>query len=377
MRTFRLLADSYPEAVARGDRLGQRPLHVLCKNPEVTMAALDEVLDLGAEVAMLRDTSGQLPLHHLCRNPSASSPLLDRLLEAAPDAHTVADNRGQLPLHVLVKTFPEASELWAVLLRRGGADLAQLSSEPTAASPSEGSHIRKSTHTRAMPVMMTQDGAVAGVVGKVKGVLRTGDVLEARPEDRGLLLFTSSMTAVKTTADACRAASQLMQALMVDFEERDVFITLDYANQLRRLHAAHLASLPVQPDAAPAAASTASDGRSRRAPLPQLPQLYANGRCVGGYDELRALDDEGQLGQLLEPYRRDATSAVRADVARDCDMCGGKRFVVCAVCNGSRRGRKVFDNYLKCAHCNENGLQSCPTCAQPELEKARASQVSE
>ena len=67
-------------------------------------------------------------------------------------------------------------------------------------------------------------------------VVQSGVTRECRPEDRGLLLFTSSMTAVKATADACRQASGLLNALMIDVEARDVFVNLEYASQLKRRH---------------------------------------------------------------------------------------------------------------------------------------------
>ena len=51
---------------------------------------------------------------------------------------------------------------------------------------------------------------------------------------------------------------------------------------------------------------------------------------------------------------------------RGCEECGGRRFVVCIECNGSRRGKEVFGKYLKCSHCNENGLMACATCAAAE-----------
>jgi glutaredoxin domain-containing cysteine-rich protein 1 len=190
-------------------------------------------------------------------------------------------------------------------------------------------------------------------------------VLETRSEDRGLLLFTSSMSAVKTTAESCRQAEKLLEALLINFQTRDIFVNIEYANQLRRLHAAHLASLPSQLDAnGSAAVAASSDGNwTRKTPLPPLPQLYANGKLIGSLEELRYLDDEGQLTAVLEEYKRDCMPEIGMDGDSGCDVCGDKRFVVCVECNGSRRGRKVFDKYMKCSHCNENGLQVCTACA--------------
>ena len=378
--------------------------------------------------------------------------VLECLLQSNEAAHAIADNAGHLPINYLIKCVPEDSDAWAVLLKRAPSQSASITNPAFPADASRGK-MAKNASQSTLPVLMGQDGAIAGITGRVKGILRAGNALETRAEDRGLLLFTSSMTAVKVTAEACRQASSLLDALLIDFEERDIFVVrrtrplptpqralpaasphahvarsldmatltspraaalaplppqnLEYANQLRRLHAAQLASqregaAEVLDGAAVAAESSAS---SRKAPLPPLPQLYLNGGLVGSLDELRALDDEGELGPLLEPFGprpgpdadpdADADADADADPAskpgklgpllepfkrtaltsgamhregpRDaCEVCGGKRFVVCSECNGSRRGRKVFDSYLKCSHCNENGLQVCQACKPEE-----------
>ena len=54
----------------------------------------------------------------------------------------------------------------------------------------------------------------------------------------------------------------------------------------------------------------------------------------------------------------------------DCDACGGKRFVVCGTCSGTKRGRVMFGKAMKCAMCNENGLMACPSCNTDELERS-------
>ena len=54
-----------------------------------------------------------------------------------------------------------------------------------------------------------------------------------RPEDRGVLLFTTSMTTVKTTYDACRRAAALMENHSLSFEIRDVFVNPQCAAALK------------------------------------------------------------------------------------------------------------------------------------------------
>ena len=87
-----------------------------------------------------------------------------------------------------------------------------------------------------------------------------------------------------------------------------------------------------------------------------LPQLFIGGRLVGGADEVRQLNETGQLRRLLN-------GAAGQDPAFVCDACGGVRFVPCTGCGG---GRKVFveeeDRVVRCGECNENGLVRCANC---------------
>ena len=136
---------------------------------------------------------------------------------------------------------------------------------------------------------------------------------------------------------------------MIDVEARDVFVNVEYASQLKRLHAEH-------------SGGATSPMQSKKG-LPELPQLYANGKLIGGLADLKALDDEGKLASTLEPYRLDHQRGREIEAnKRHCDECGGRRFLVCDECNGSRRGKQVFGKYLKCAYCNENGLRACASC---------------
>ena len=53
-----------------------------------------------------------------------------------------------------------------------------------------------------MPVLLGEQGEVTGIKGRVRGVLRGAQDKYVRPEDRGCLLFVSSMSAVQRTREA-------------------------------------------------------------------------------------------------------------------------------------------------------------------------------
>ena len=123
---------------------------------------------------------------------------------------------------------------------------------------------------------------------------------------------------------------------------------LRYANQLRRLEGTQ-------------------SGNGSKAALPELPQLYLNGQRIGSLAEMKALNEDGQLSARLDEFRMEYIYDA-GEV--DCAACGGKRFVVCATCSGTKRGRIMFGKAMKCAMCNENGLMACPSCNTDELERS-------
>jgi len=189
---------------------------------------------------------------------------------------------------------------------------------------------------------------VTGVKGRVASLLKgasetTGSTRGCRKEDRGALLFVTSMSAVKKTADDCRQAAALLENLGLYFEIFDVFVNSQYAAQLRRL---------------------AGVDKGKVA-LPPLPQLYANGRFVGSLTELIELNDCDRLVHELSEFRLDRRAMVQE---LNCEECNGCRFVMCTWCHGSRRGRNTGFGLLKCSHCNENGLMPCMLCNAEEAE---------
>ncbi|OMO55985.1 Glutaredoxin [Corchorus olitorius] len=87
-----------------------------------------------------------------------------------------------------------------------------------------------------------------------------------------------------------------------------------------------------------------------------LPQVFIRGKHVGGVEEIKQLNESGELAKLLEGF------PIR-DPRIVCEGCGDARFVPCPNCNGSK---KVFEEdegrLRRCPDCNENGLIRCPGC---------------
>jgi glutaredoxin domain-containing cysteine-rich protein 1 len=154
---------------------------------------------------------------------------------------------------------------------------------------------------------------------------------ETRVRPQAVVLYTTSLRGVRRTFADCSAARAILRGFRVAVDERDVSMDAAFRRELQELLAARGCAFA-------------------------LPQLLIGGRLVGGADEVRQLNETGQLRRLL-------TGAAGQDPAFVCDACGGVRFVPCTGCGG---GRKVYveeeDRVLRCGDCNENGLVRCANC---------------
>ena len=201
-RSYQLVLDASPDALGRADRHGLMPIHWLCSNAYVGEEVLRLLLDARPDGARTPDAHGQLPIHILCSNEAVTASLLQTLLGAFPEAASLPDADGCLPLHFLAKCQPDAVELWRMLLR---------------ATEEAGAHDLEELRA-LMPVLLGEGdraGEVTGVKGRVKDVVAGARAAYVRPEDRGALLFVSSISAVKHTREGCKQVAHLLDTLMV------------------------------------------------------------------------------------------------------------------------------------------------------------------
>ncbi|KAH8356147.1 hypothetical protein KR200_001193, partial [Drosophila serrata] len=183
-------------------------------------------------------------------------------------------------------------------------------------------------------------GTVRGVKNRVRnGVatflqLQQPNVKNYLEKDMGkVVLYTTSMGIIRETYAKCANVKQILRTLLIKFEERDVFMSLEYQQEMReRMHDEAIS----------------------------VPQLFVEGQHIGDADVVERLNESGELRQMLKPYKSIAT-------AYTCQMCGGYRLLPCPSCSGSKKS--VHRNHftaefvaLKCMNCDEVGLVKCPNC---------------
>ncbi|EDX11828.1 GD19557 [Drosophila simulans] len=184
-------------------------------------------------------------------------------------------------------------------------------------------------------------GTVRGVKNRVRNGIATFLQLQQQPnaknfkeKDLGkVVLYTTSMGIIRETYTKCANVKQILRTLLVKFEERDVFMSVEYQAEMRQ---------------------RMQSGQVR------VPQLYVEGQYIGDAETVERLNESGELRQLLKPYKSMASTYT-------CQTCGGYRLLPCPSCNGSKKS--VHRNHftaefvaLKCMNCDEVGLVKCHNC---------------
>ncbi|KAK7281114.1 hypothetical protein RIF29_08821 [Crotalaria pallida] len=150
------------------------------------------------------------------------------------------------------------------------------------------------------------------------------------PKTGAIVFYFTSLHVIRRTFEDCRVVRSILLGLGVAIDERDVSIDEKFRDELRE-----------------------SLGRWNVT----LPSVFIGGNYVGGADDIKRLYNSGELQGLIEQFPKSKTNG-------GCDLCGGMRFVVCDVCDGSHKvfAEKSGFRIRSCAKCNVNGLIRCPAC---------------
>lgn len=94
-----------------------------------------------------------------------------------------------------------------------------------------------------------------------------------------------------------------------------------------------------------------------------LPLVYIGGRYIGGAEEIKKLYETGELKRLIQ--------GLPMVDSNGCDFCGGVRYVVCNVCDGSHKVYMEKTGFRTCTNCSENGLIRCSHCSSVKLRHSQ------
>lgn len=182
-------------------------------------------------------------------------------------------------------------------------------------------------------------GTIRGVKNRVRAGIATFLQIQSttksyKEKDAGkVVVYTTTMGIVRGTYQRCVLVKKILRNLMVKYEERDVFMSTEYQDEIRdRMKSEQIL----------------------------VPQLFVDGQHIGDADTVEKLNECGELRKMLKPYKS-------PDACNTCQMCGGFRLLPCRICNGSKKSlhRNHFTAEfvaLKCMNCDEVGLVKCEAC---------------
>ncbi|XP_038891625.1 uncharacterized protein At5g39865-like [Benincasa hispida] len=154
--------------------------------------------------------------------------------------------------------------------------------------------------------------------------------------DLCIILYHTSLRVVRRTFEDCRVVRSILRGFRVPIDERDLSMDSRFVDELQ--------------DAI---------GRNNLS----LPRVFIGGRYIGGVEEIKVMNENGELKRLIERLPEAAAAAT----PWCCEVCGGIRFVVCEECDGSHKIYIEKTGFRGCNACNINGLIRCPSCSSTKL----------
>uniref|UniRef100_A0A182YCU1 Uncharacterized protein n=1 Tax=Anopheles stephensi TaxID=30069 RepID=A0A182YCU1_ANOST len=183
-----------------------------------------------------------------------------------------------------------------------------------------------------------------GTVRGVKNRVRNGIATFLQMQQTGLknykdkeagkvVVYSTSMGIVRETYTKCMNVKQILRTLLVKFEEKDIFMSNEYQQEIKE---------------------------RMQADTINIPQVFVDGQHIGDAECIERLNESGELRKMLKPYKCLESPYM-------CKVCGGYRLLPCPSCGGSKKS--IHRNHftaefvaLKCMNCDEVGLVKCHNC---------------
>ncbi|MCD7465829.1 hypothetical protein HAX54_002000 [Datura stramonium] len=133
-------------------------------------------------------------------------------------------------------------------------------------------------------------------------------------EKEKLVIYFTSLRGVRKTYEDCCHVRVILKGLGVKVDERDVSMHLGFKEELKELLGKEYTG-------------------------GGLPRVFLGKKYIGGADEIRRMNEDGQLDELVENCQRieDGGGGGCGSVVGNgvCEACGDIRFVPCETCSGS------------------------------------------
>ncbi|CAJ0597601.1 unnamed protein product [Cylicocyclus nassatus] len=152
-------------------------------------------------------------------------------------------------------------------------------------------------------------------------------------EANKIVVYITSCGVVHSVFDKCKETINLLRALRIKAEFRDLYLDPTFADEL-------VDRMGLSP-------------ADKELVYDSLPVVYVNGRYFGNDVTLFLENENNNLVDILRDFQG----------RNDCSMCNGSGFVVCSYCRGGKKVRETFRVRLRCSHCDRNGIAPCPRCA--------------
>uniref|UniRef100_A0A182SNU2 Glutaredoxin domain-containing protein n=1 Tax=Anopheles maculatus TaxID=74869 RepID=A0A182SNU2_9DIPT len=159
-------------------------------------------------------------------------------------------------------------------------------------------------------------------------------VMNYKDKEAGkVVVYSTSMGIVRETYTKCMNVKQILRTLLVKFEEKDIFMSNEYQQEIKE---------------------------RMQADTINIPQVFVDGQHIGDAECIERLNESGELRKMLKPYKCLESPYM-------CKVCGGYRLLPCPSCGGSKKS--IHRNHftaefvaLKCMNCDEVGLVKCHNC---------------
>ncbi|KAM5583148.1 uncharacterized protein ABKV19_003186 [Rosa sericea] len=146
--------------------------------------------------------------------------------------------------------------------------------------------------------------------------------------EKRIVVYFTSLRVVRRTFEDCKAVRSILRGFRVTLDERDLAMDHAFITELQQILGQRKLTLP---------------------------RVFIGGRYIGGAEEVKQLHEAGELKKFVEGLPVQEPGA--------CDACGGYRFLLCDVCNGSHKLYSEKGGFKSCTSCNENGLIRCSSCS--------------